>query len=566
MANVAPGCAADAFGEDSCASGAQRLRTPCRSATERMGDGLADATGDIAGRGAEGAEHDNACVSHVAEDTATRGAIGDTGVMARDGSDAFGGRRRGDSEREKSHMSGGKRRFRLPLSVVVICVCLVVVAVSLVVYVDSLSFTVRPTYASADSNPLMGFAAAADDKSAAENEQLVYIDLTWAQWEPEKGAFDIAALEKKNNIARWRAEGKHAVLRFVCDVPGNEAHRDIPQWLYEQTGDGADYDNEYGKGYAPDYSNATFRAAHARAIAALGAWASQDTFVSYVELGSLGHWGEWHTLEESGVPAMPEERLCREYYSQYQSAFPQARLLTRRNYALSVDSGAGVYNDMTGSSDDTLEWLAWQLAGGSQEVADYEIAYSPVEDIWRTAPVGGEFTSSLDMGYMLGDNIVQTLNLLRSSHMTFIGPHYPKGEYAESAGAHMVSGFLGYRLWVSELDVRFDALTRCWDITMKWRNDGVAPLYADWPVTLELRDASGEVVYDAALPLVLSDLCDGEEFTVKASVPFDQRYWDGFTIGVGITDPLTGDYAVRLSSDTPYLPDGLNVLYEEPAR
>lgn len=566
MANVASGCAAGALGEDSCASSAQRLRTPRRSATERMGDESAAATGDIAGTGAEGAEHNSACVSHVAEDTASGGAGGDAGVMARDGSDAFGGRRRGDSGRAKSHMSGGKRRFRLPLSAVVICVCLVVVAVSLVAYVDSLSFTVRPTYASADSNPLMGFAAAADGKSAAENEQLVYINLTWAEWEPEEGTFDIAALEKKNNIARWRAEGKHAVLRFVCDAPGSEAHRDIPQWLYEQTGDGADYDNEYGKGYAPDYSNATFRAAHARAIAALGAWASQDTFVSYVELGSLGHWGEWHTLEESGVPAMPEERVCREYYSQYQSAFPQARLLTRRNYALSVDSGAGVYNDMTGSSDDTLEWLAWQLAGGSQEVADYKIAYTPVEDIWRTAPVGGEFTSSLDMGYMLGDNIVQTLNLLRSSHMTFIGPHYPKGEYAESAGAHMVSGFLGYRLWVSELDVRFDALTRCWDITMKWRNDGVAPLYADWPVTLEVRDSSGETVYDAALPLVLSDLCDGEEFTVKASVPFDQRYWDGFTIGVGITDPLTGDYAVRLSSDTPYLPDGLNVLYEEPAR
>ena len=545
MANVVPECAAVAFGEPA-----------------RMGDGSADAAGDIADGGAVGAGHDSACVSDAAEDTASGGA----GAMARDGSDAFGGSCRGDSEREKSHIPGGRRRFRLPLSAVVIFACFAVAAASLVAYVDSLSFTVRPTYASADSNPLMGFAAAADSKSTAEDEQLVYIDVTWAEWEPEEGTFDIASFEKKNNIARWRAEGKHAVLRFMCDVPGDEAHRDIPQWLYDETGDGADYDNAYGKGYAPDYFNATFRAAHARAIAALGAWASQDTFVSYVELGSLGHWGEWHTLEESGVPAMPEERICREYYSQYQSAFPQAHLLTRRNYALSVDNGAGVYNDMTGSSDDTLEWLAWQLAGGSQEVADYEIAYSPVEDIWRTAPVGGEFTSSLDMGYMLGDNIVQTLSLLRASHMTFIGPHYPKGEYAESAGAHMVGGLLGYRLWVPELDVRFDVLTRCWDITMKWRNDGVAPLYADWAVTLEVRDSSGETVYDTALPLVLSDLCDGEEFTVKASVPFDQRYWDGFTIGVGITDPLTGDYAVRLSSDTPYLPDGLNVLYEEPAR
>ena len=141
-----------------------------------------------------------------------------------------------------------KRRFRVPVAALVILACFAVAAASLVAYVDSLSFTVRPTYASADSNPLMGFAAAADSKSTAEDEQLVYIDVTWAEWEPQEGAFDIAALEKKNNIARWRAEGKHAVLRFMCDVPGDEAPRDIPQWLYDETGDGADYDNAYGKG------------------------------------------------------------------------------------------------------------------------------------------------------------------------------------------------------------------------------------------------------------------------------------------------------------------------------
>ena len=50
---------------------------------------------------------------------------------------------------EPARMGDGRlsdeRHFRVPLSAVVICVCLVVVAVSLVVYVDSLSFTVRPT-------------------------------------------------------------------------------------------------------------------------------------------------------------------------------------------------------------------------------------------------------------------------------------------------------------------------------------------------------------------------------------------------------------------------------------
>ena len=104
-------------------------------------------------------------------------------------------------------------------------------------------------------NPLTGFAPPANKEEECKDSQLVYIGLTWAQWEPREGEYAIEALEESFHIKRWKEEGKHAVLRFVCDVPGEAGHKDIPEWLYQKTKDGSFYDTAYGAGYAPDYSN-----------------------------------------------------------------------------------------------------------------------------------------------------------------------------------------------------------------------------------------------------------------------------------------------------------------------
>ena len=453
----------------------------------------------------------------------------------------------------------------VPMTLLIVGVLLAVAAIALAVYVRGLGFSASFSYEAASKNPLMGFAARADNPDAAASEQLVYIDVTWADWEPEEGEFDTAGLAQRMHVSEYRKQGKHAVLRFVCDVPGDERHMDIPQWLYDETGDGVFYDNDYGQGYSPVYENKTFMEAHAKAIAALGAWASKDTFVSYVELGSLGHWGEWHTDTSSGVPAMPSEDVCREYVNQYVSAFPSAKLLMRRNYTVGAEVGAGVYNDMVGAAEDTQEWLSWQSDGGFYESLGRTLTYQPTSEIWQSAPVGGEFTSSFDYNYMLGENLQETLRLIADSHMTFVGPHYPKSGEADDAAVAQVRDELGYRIWVSEVSGAFNPLTRCWDIAITWRNDGAAPLYWDWPATLEMRDAAGETVYKVDLPLNLSELGAGQETTVHASVPIDQRYWDGFSLAFGITDPLTGVYAVRLSQSETYA-DGLNVVYENKGR
>ena len=70
-------------------------------------------------------------------------------------------------------------------------------------------------------NPLMGYAPCAWNESVRGDVTLLYMDITWAELEPVEGQFAWDAIDAENQVARWQAEGKHMVLRFVCDIPGN---------------------------------------------------------------------------------------------------------------------------------------------------------------------------------------------------------------------------------------------------------------------------------------------------------------------------------------------------------
>ncbi len=414
-------------------------------------------------------------------------------------------------------------------------------------------------------NPVMGYAPEATYVEAAEGQTLVYVDITWREWEPVQGEYAVEQVREQNHLDRWRAEGKHVVLRFVCDEPGDEPHRDIPDWLYEQTGDGRAYDISYGKGYCPDYSNPVLIEAHARAIAALGEHFGQDTFVSYVELGSLGHWGEWHVDYAAGLPRLPSEEVRRQYITPYLTAFPNARLLMRRPFNDAAEYGLGLYNDMAGDEESTEEWLDWIQNGGEYAQAGEEDALSPMPSVWEYAPVGGEFTSNYTFDWMLRFHLEDTVRLIRQSHTTFLGPKCPHGA-SESGGANCQAGAeevlrnMGYRLQVERTDIAVSRLTDRMEVTLSWVNDGVAPLYWDWPVYLYVLRGTDETLATIPVELSLTRLTGRQ--TIQTKTPIDISAWrdGGYTLCVGIVDPMTGQPAVYLAMDCPRV-DTRSVLY-----
>ena len=409
-------------------------------------------------------------------------------------------------------------------------------------------------------NPLMGYAPSAWYNEVSEDISLLYMDITWAELEPEEGVYNWASIDEENQISRWRKEGKHLVFRFVCDIPGEEAHMDIPEWLYEKSGKaGKWYDGEYGKGFAPDYNNPTIISCHEQAVKALGEHFGQDGLISYVELGSLGHWGEWHVNYSEGIQRIPREAVRDKYILPWTEAFPDAMILMRRPFASAEKYGFGLYNDMTGQPEATQSWFDWINNGGEYDQTGEKNVIVPMKDFWKTAPSGGEFTSSLSMEEMLDTNLSGTVEMIREAHTTFLGPKIPDENYVD--GYKEVLKNMGYRLWISMAELKNTAKGSRLKLT--WENSGVAPMYKEWPVYVYIEDESGKLVEKSRISIKISSLLPGEKATTLTALETERLnslLEKGYRLSVGIEDPMTELPCVRFAMEALYQ-EGKNYLW-----
>lgn len=405
-------------------------------------------------------------------------------------------------------------------------------------------------------NPMTGYApwAAFQDEDAENNHTMVYVDLTWREWEPEPGMFDFEGFEKRKNLNKWRNEGKRVVFRFVCDVPGDTKHMDIPDWLYELTeGAGDWYDTAYGKGFSPDYSNPVFVSRHEMALKALGERYGKDDFFCFVELGSIGHWGEWHIKQAEVIRRIPAASVRDKYVLHYIKAFPKTHLLMRRPFAMAAQKGLGLYNDMTGDPESTEEWLDWIENGGKYEQAPEETgALQRMPDGWKTAPVGGELTSSLSFRELLVNRLPVTIDLLKRSHTTFIGPKSPAemdcAEFLE--GSRKILKTIGYRFRIQKAVF---SKTRLFpehlEVSLDWVNDGIAPFYYSWDAFLYVFSLEGNTVIKQQVEMNIKEVIPGVTITTKTDVDLSNLQKGAYQIGIAIVDPLTDQPGIAFAME-----------------
>lgn len=404
------------------------------------------------------------------------------------------------------------------------------------------------------SNPMVGFAPSADYYEIVKDNTLVYVDVTWREWEPQKGVFDYKRLEQENFLDEWRSKGKQVVFRFVCDIPGDEKHLDIPDWLYEEIDQEGDwYDTDYGQGFSPNYLNKTLIERHRQAIKALGERYGGDDFFCYIELGSLGHWGEWHTKYEDGIQRMPNADVRELYVLPYVEYFPNAMMLMRRPFNPAKEFGLGLFNDMTGLEEDTEEWLNWIENGGAYGETGEENALSPLPEAWKTTPIGGEFTSAISMEQMLNKDIKTTKRLISLSHMTFIGPKCPcdtetGSEYTQ--GVNSVLSLLGYRLRIKKATLIDSVLQPIGlRVELDWVNDGIAPLYKKWDVYLYLFDQQGNEILKNQVVFDPRSVVDASVVKSKTDLPTRELPDGVYDIGVAIINPTTKQPAIAFAME-----------------
>ena len=429
----------------------------------------------------------------------------------------------------------------------------VVVLVSLGVYCFLNTQTLKFTpIAEPLTNPLMGWAPWATIPSSQQPHTLVYADLTWRQFEPQEGHFDFSSFETRNQLQRWRAEDKRVVFRFVLDKPGAEQHLDIPDWLFEKIqADGDFYDHEYGKGFSPNYANPLLISSHQKAIQALGDRYGGEDFFAYIELGSLGHWGEWHIKWNTNIRQLPPAVVRDQYVEHYLRAFPHTHLLMRRPFAIAAEHGLGLYNDMTGDVEDTNTWLGWIASGGEYSQTGEPAALLPMPAGWQVAPIGGEQTQSMSEQELYAQNLTQTILLLRASHTTFIGPAGPNNIPSESPlqpGIDAVQAVMGYRLYVSRIQLPRQVH---WGANLQLKvhlhNDGIAPMYYAWPVQLYLLSEEGQILAQYPLELDVRSVLPDQDVSFCYKLPLAGLPNGVYKIGLAVLDPLTNAPVVRFA-------------------
>ncbi|KEO85275.1 DUF4832 domain-containing protein [Tumebacillus flagellatus] len=405
------------------------------------------------------------------------------------------------------------------------------------------------------NNPFMGLAPGADhDGPYVQPHRLVYGVVTWKELEPVKGQFNFAGVEKRLHFDEWNARGAKVILRVVLDYSSDTKHIDIPEWLYQEMhGDGAYYDADLGKGFSPNYSNPILIQEHAQLMKKLGERYDHDPRIAFLALGSLGHWGEWHTLQtDTQYIPFPKTEISDLYVHQYLDAFPDKKLLMRRPYPIVGEYGIGLYNDMFGNARSTYDFKDWYENGYRSSLAEADIPAVP--EFWKEGPSGGEFGDADTVkGLVKSDKIESVLQQARDTHVSWMGASILADEKfppAEQANLDRFLNTMGYRFTIPNASfseqVRQGGLL---SVALTIANRGVAPFYYKWPLELSLVDTAGHVAAATITGQDITRWLPGEN-DVQEFLPVPETLEPGtYTLCVAILDPDTKKPGIDFAMD-----------------
>ena len=132
----------------------------------------------------------------------------------------------------------------------------------------------------------------------------LYLRLAWAYLEPKEGQFDWPVIDRI--IDKWTAKGLGIAFRISCKETSTdriEQQFATPRWVMEAGAKGGHY--RMGKATGPEgpwepvYDDPIFLAKLDRFLAAFAVRYDGKPWLRYVDLGSVGDWGEGHSWASS---------------------------------------------------------------------------------------------------------------------------------------------------------------------------------------------------------------------------------------------------------------------------
>ncbi|MFB3881983.1 MAG: DUF4832 domain-containing protein [Armatimonadota bacterium] len=396
------------------------------------------------------------------------------------------------------------------------------------------------------ANPGMGWQtfhrfADEDPNLAGLPSRAAYFRFYWADIEPREKEIDFAKLD--DLLAHARRAGQKLGIRIMCAA--SDRYYGSPAWLKEKGCKGYEYYCEGGGPFwVPDYDDPLFREAHFRLIRELGKRYDGHPDLDYVDIGSVGLWGEWH-MSGTGVDMPPlETRLA--IIDAYLDAFPRTPKLMligdSNGMAYATTKGAGwradCLGDMGGFSPD------WNHM---RDAYPQEIQAGGAGEAWETAPVAWE--TCWDMRKWVGEgwDVCYIFDYALKYHGSYVNN---KSAPLPDGSRPMVERLLrrlGYRLVLRRLEHPSTAARGGeLPIAMHWENVGVAPPYRDYRLAFRLT-SPGAPTTTYATEVSIEGWLPGRR-EVGATLPIGAALAAGsYTLSLAVVDPVTRAPDVKLA-------------------
>ncbi len=341
----------------------------------------------------------------------------------------------------------------------------------------------------------------------------VYIRLAWSYLEPEEGEYNWDAIDPI--IEKWTAHGLGIAFRISCRETGTdriEQQYATPKWVIEAGAKGGYYRRGQEVGpdgpWEPVFDDPVFLVKLEKFLKAFAGRYDGKPWVRYVDIGSIGDWGEGHTSHGSQLRYGYEARkkhvdLHVKYFKKSQivvsddfvhsTGDPEQR---RRMHEYVIDNGITYRDDSilvdwyvlqhiktaTVRSPELFE-DGWQIGPTVFELQHYGAVRK--DGNWEPRP--GSTLAKHDLGLTGPDVFRDAVGLL---HATYIGYH----GYADE--------------WLAENPkLTCELLNRCgywyflhrartlgtWksgetsELELTWENRGAAPAYHDYQLFVRLE-------------------------------------------------------------------------------
>lgn len=426
-------------------------------------------------------------------------------------------------------------------------------------------------------NPLKGFARfyfPGDNQSSGYPRSLAWSYFGLSEVMTNAGncaAYDWTIVDNAlNEIASY---GNQAAIRFYMEYPGGTGSHPGNAVPHCFDGHVAYRTNTFWGTVSPDYDSAYLLSAVGNFIAAFGARYDGDPRIGFINLGIVGLWGEWHTWPfdtdtADGYPnLMPSDAHGAQIIQAFDAAFNTTKLEIRY-----PDSAGGAANTRDiGYHDDSFCYregsplagvtLPQSLGGASYSQLQRALNMG-VENKWTTSSMGGEvrpeIQSSAFTSWPGGSGQVDNMKAcIELEHTTWKINQTSQSYSPTDPNVAAAVRLMGYDLTATHAYYQNTVSGGTATIGVTIANNGVAPFYYPWTVTLGLKNSAGTVVKTWDTPW---DLRTVQPLKIRAfpdwGVGADPTYRDFgypqyFQAGVSLTGVPTGSYQLVMRVKNP---------------